>query len=351
MVVDFRDNYNDTTGFIYLGATRIGNVTGVDGNGTLATISFKAIAEGNSPLHFHDTKLRDSTKPFGQLIPHTAIDGSAYVGQVNVAINDITTPINIPKGTVAYINVTTQNKGIFTATFDVTLYDEGDPIETKSVINLPGGGIQILGFTWDTTPTLIGEYTLRATATQIPGEQDLSDNNLTTKVYVGTRDLAITNINPYKTSIPLETPKVDVQVTVQNKGQATETFNVTLYYNSTLIGNQAIALISGASQNLTFTWNTTILFYGKYALQAYAAPLPYETQTTDNNLTAHAVVTIPGDINGDGTVDIYDAILLSGAYNSNPFDPLWNPNADINGDNNVDIYDAILLAGHYQEHI
>jgi hypothetical protein len=57
--------------------------------------------------------------------------------------------------------------------------------------------------------------------------------------------------------------------------------------------------------------------------------------------------TIAGDINADGKVDIYDAILLANAYASKPGDPNWNPNADINKDNIVDIYDAIVLANNY----
>jgi parallel beta-helix repeat protein len=61
-------------------------------------------------------------------------------------------------------------------------------------------------------------------------------------------------------------------------------------------------------------------------------------------------VRLPGDINSDGIVDIYDAILLANAYNSTPGKANWNPNADINGDNIVDIYDAILLASHYNQH-
>jgi len=54
-----------------------------------------------------------------------------------------------------------------------------------------------------------------------------------------------------------------------------------------------------------------------------------------------------GDVNDDGKVDIYDAILLSNAFSSEPGDPKWNPNADINGDNAVDIYDAIILANNF----
>jgi hypothetical protein len=46
-------------------------------------------------------------------------------------------------------------------------------------------------------------------------------------------------------------------------------------------------------------------------------------------------------------LDIYDAIILAGAFNAGLGDHNWNPNADFNGDNIVDIYDAILLANNY----
>jgi hypothetical protein len=51
-----------------------------------------------------------------------------------------------------------------------------------------------------------------------------------------------------------------------------------------------------------------------------------------------------GDINHDGIVDIFDAIMLSAAWNSMPGSPKWNPDADFNNDNIVDIFDAIILA-------
>jgi hypothetical protein len=79
-------------------------------------------------------------------------------------------------------------------------------------------------------------------------------------------------------------------------------------------------------------------------------PVPDETDTTDNSLSFKVIVTIPGDVKGDFVVDIYDAIILSNAYNSAPPSSNWNPNADINCDNIVDIYDAIILANHYNQH-
>jgi subtilase family serine protease len=59
--------------------------------------------------------------------------------------------------------------------------------------------------------------------------------------------------------------------------------------------------------------------------------------------------SLPGDLNFDGTVDIYDAVLLAKAYNANQTSTNWNALADINNDGTVDIYDAIILAGHFGE--
>jgi hypothetical protein len=349
-VVNFTDNYNATHGLAFFACAQLapgGPVPGVNGTGSIAAITFKVVSGGGSILHLEDTILDDSADPPNH-IPHTLIDGEAYAGIVNIAVSDIAVPINIAKGTMALINVTTQNKGQLAETFDVTLKDDATPIETKSVINLTAGDTRILNFTWDTNPVSIGEYNLIATATPVPGEQDMSDNNFTLKVYVGTRDLTVTAVEPYRTAIPIEFPKgVDVLVTVRNNGQATETFNVTLSQGSTNIGNLTTALIAGGSGTATFTLNTSTLSYGNYSLRGDAIPLPYETHTSDNNLTRYVLITIPGDTNGDRTVDIYDAIMLAGAYDSKPSDSNWKANADINGDNTVDIYDAIMLSGHY----
>jgi hypothetical protein len=68
---------------------------------------------------------------------------------------------------------------------------------------------------------------------------------------------------------------------------------------------------------------------------------------SDTPVTLVMMTTATADINNDGSVDIYDAILLANSYNSIPTSPNWNSNADINSDNIIDIYDAIILAGNY----
>jgi hypothetical protein len=54
-----------------------------------------------------------------------------------------------------------------------------------------------------------------------------------------------------------------------------------------------------------------------------------------------------GDVNGDGGVDVFDALLLAKSFGALPGLKSWNEDADINGDGFIDIYDAISLCSHF----
>ncbi len=144
----------------------------------------------------------------------------------------------------------------------------------------------------------------------------------------------------------------NVTVVVADDGEYAETFNVTCYASDKALGTRQINNLQAMCPLiLTFTWNTLGLAYGNYTLSAYAWPVPGETNMANNNFTGGIVkVTVPGDLNGDGIVDIYDAITLAGGFNTNPGNSHWNANADINSDNAIDIYDAIILANHFNQH-
>jgi hypothetical protein len=53
------------------------------------------------------------------------------------------------------------------------------------------------------------------------------------------------------------------------------------------------------------------------------------------------------DVNGDGIIDIFDVVLLCGAYGAAEGSPDYNPLCDVNGDGKIDIFDAVLLIGAY----
>ena len=61
-------------------------------------------------------------------------------------------------------------------------------------------------------------------------------------------------------------------------------------------------------------------------------------------------VTILGDIDGNGVVEIKDLVLLAQAYGSKPGDPNWNSSADLNNSQVVDLLDLVTLAQHYGKH-
>lgn len=181
-----------------------------------------------------------------------------------------------------------------------------------------------------------------------------SDSELSRIEYVAAtngHDLGITGTTLSKSvaGVGLTLP---IDVTVMNYGTYSETFNVTIYANTTLVATQVVVLANGSSSTVVCTWNTTGFAEGNYTITAYAEPVQNETYAADNVATGgNIIVTIPGDINGDFIVNIYDAILVAGHFNQTPLNPLWNANVDINSDSIINIFDAIILAAHFNDHV
>ncbi len=72
----------------------------------------------------------------------------------------------------------------------------------------------------------------------------------------------------------------------------------------------------------------------------------YEGQVTVTNANVHTVVVLPGlpgDSNGDGVVNVLDAITTVGYFVGNNPEPFCFDNADVNGDGIINILDVILI--------
>jgi outer membrane protein assembly factor BamB len=104
-------------------------------------------------------------------------------------------------------------------------------------------------------------------------------------------NVAVVDIVPEETLIE-QNQATFVNVTAVNTGNYTETFNVTLYYDSVEIGLQAVTLNAGESRILTFAWSTTGVILGNYTLKATASTVPYEANTDDNTVTLEFPVTV-----------------------------------------------------------
>jgi hypothetical protein len=95
-----------------------------------------------------------------------------------------------------------------------------------------------------------------------------------------------------------------------------EAFNLTFYCSTSIVGTcQNAVLDGGNSTTITFALDTTDLVKGNYTLWAYVTPIEGETYTADNTLSdGWIIISIPGDVNGDGKVDVKDVYAVAKAY-------------------------------------
>lgn len=163
-------------------------------------------------------------------------------------------------------------------------------------------------------------------------------------------DVAVTDVTLLKTVVG-EGYLMSLNVTAANLGSVTENFPLTVYANASVIDSRIISFVSGDFTAVTFARNTTGFAKGRYFMKAVAGPVIGETNTTDNTYVAGSVtVTIPGDVDGNGKVDLVDFVRLALAFKSQIGQPKWNPNADIDGNGVVDQADVNILAQHYGQH-
>jgi len=366
----------------------------LDGSGALATISFQVQTLGNTVLHLYGVQLVDS---FGQALPYTTADGSfdnVLLAKFRVDPPSIIDPSLVPPATFM-INVTLEEvRDLYGYQFNLTF----DPnvlvclqVEIQDVLNetnyIPNQNIDnVNGFTFinvtyyspavplnfdSQLPVAAIEFRVKSLgATDLnltdTGLVDSSGQPITHEDFNGffqslIVDVGVLSLSASPTAF-YKGQSTNITSIVTNEGNATESFVLNIYYNGTLLTTVNVtSLAPSTNATITVTWNTTVITPDYYQLSAQIPPLPYETHISDNNITDGIVmVKIPGDINGDGTVDIYDALLAAAAFGSHgpnyayagqPASPNWNPAADLNGDNIIDIYDVIILAAHFGQSI
>jgi hypothetical protein len=225
-------------------------------------------------------------------------DGYVEVNPIiyDIAIINVTaSSYSIAHGDIVYIDVVAENLGTLPESFNVTAFYDSSPISVISISSLPSGQQQLLTFHWDTHGLQLGSYTLSARASEIPGETNVANNYFEDGVVEinapATHDIAVTDVHPSSTLVFIgET--VHVMVVVTNLGSATESFNVTAYYDSVAIASQQVVDFGpGSNRSLEFEWNTAGLASGNYHMSASATVLSGETNTS-NNLYDDGVVQL-----------------------------------------------------------
>jgi len=161
-------------------------------------LSSPAVADGKVFIGSYDNKVYALNASIGALIwsyktgswvyssPAVA-DNKVFIGSFDrrvyafgshdVAICNVTTSTTQAYvGQIVDINVTARNEGTETETFNVTAYSNTTAIETRAVTNLASNVETTLTFNWNTTNVTLGNYTIKAVASAVPGETDTADN-------------------------------------------------------------------------------------------------------------------------------------------------------------------------------
>ena len=391
IVKSMTDNYNETHGLVWLNET-LTTSTGAFGDGILATITFHVEGVGETEISLKDTKLTD---PVGQPLEHSSSSGyfnNVLMAKIFIYPEEIFDPtltpgsrlnvkVKISEVTDLYgfkLNLTYENDILNCLGVLILPYQNESNFDSKVAWNDETGELSIqVNYKPPAEPiTSFTPFTVAEIYFQVSGmgvsPLHLHDTSLINAeggeiphetqdglIYIVIRDVAVVELYASKADAYSPSPLniypgelVNITVTVENKGNLTESFTVMLLYNNELIMNVTVTdLPPQGFQTISVIWNTSG-FPPCYnaTLNAYVVPVPYETNLEDNTFTDGIIsITLIGDVNGDGIINIYDVIQAGNAFGTYLGEPEYDERADINHDGTIDIYDLILIGLHFGE--
>jgi hypothetical protein len=425
--------YNATYGCLLFGSSLVGAVPGVNGSGTLATITFQSLAVGDTTLHFDNDPtwnyLLDATPPPRNPIPYTTVDGLVHVGFTltvsvvgsgHVTLNETgpynygevvsltanpdigwsfdhwsgnltgsTTPATLIIIGNMFVNATfTQNTYTLNVSFlgngVVNLnnsgpYHYGDSIQlianasVGSVLQYWSGNLS--GSANPATMTITGNSAVIAHFIQQPALL-MSPASKTCSIYTENFTVAVNisnavNVEDFKFEIHYNATLLNCTGVIWNAwGSGTYNLNAT---TGNITGSTSGAPINGAQTIVTikfeasfyhiwrsaagWTNNLTDTIYFQWANVSYldGPDLNYQRGGGSNQFSVgsdfvYTFSPIQGDVNNDGTIDLYDLRTVAAYFgvSSNDTVPWINASKyDLNGDNVININDLSIIAWNF----
>ena len=340
----------DSSGKVSVGDVRLTPVGSYSAGST--------VAAGNSDIGQNLVAFASNEKHRENVVANSLFDPGEYIyrdvdSSTKVSVGDVRlTPVgSYPAGSV----VATGNSDI---NQNLVAFTSSEKHQENVVINnlyepgLDQAKTIILTFKWNTTGVSAGDYTIKAEASIVPDELYTGNNKLTngTVTIKVINDIAVRTVTSSRTLGYAGYGNIYIYVDVKNEGIISETFPVTVYRNSTIIETQTTTVDPGANKTLTFTWDLSTATPSYYNILATAGPVAGELDLSDNSLNGNAIrLRIPGDVNGDKTVDIQDVGLLSAHwYPGPPIGSLgYDATVDIDNNGAIDILDVAVASANW----
>lgn len=167
------------------------------------------------------------------------------------------------------------------------------------------------------------------------------------------------NVGTNKTTIPLPTvlptaKSLRVNVTVANRGNFAEAFNVTIYANGTVVNQTLVSLASLSQATVTIPWNTSGFNLGNYKISASADIGPADANTSNNNMADGIVlVTLVGDVDGNRMTRVADILYTTNRFGTDRGGPpnsqgwYYDSNCDINDDDKIRVADILFAVNNF----
>jgi O-glycosyl hydrolase len=265
-------------------------------------------------------------------------------------------------------------------------YSPLEPLNGTAVVfnasaSLPGWKTvpqPIVNYTWDfgdNTPKITetdpiathifavnGTYTVTLNVTDAQGLWNTTSKQVNVTYTTGIHGISIMSITAPTIAFTSWANPILINVTIRNNGTFQETFNVTVYTNSTSVGySQTVNnLDPWASITLTFIWDISGIYVPSVRETGTPYPGPPKFLISANISSAvlgeiqalggYVEVRHPGDTDADGkcyTLD-FSKLVLAYREGTKPEKPFNSPQCDFDGDKKVYTLDFSILSQNYR---
>ena len=252
-----------------------------------------------------------TTLPNSGGIPYSPGVNTAFIitpmSPLTIKIHDVAVIEAIPQNSIINIgtettsvNITVRNEGTETENFPVNVYYNSTIIDTIEVQSLTPYSQEQISVTWNTSNLALGNYTLSASIPFLSEEAETTDNTFINGIVrIQTppstqHDIAILQMTFSPAAVSIGN-SVYINVTVRNKGNQIESFNITTYYNftNTIDTLPVDSLTPNSEFTVSFVWDTSGVAPGNYTLSGFAHPVVGEEAVFDNYLVDGEVTVLP----------------------------------------------------------